>query len=259
MRPGPILYCGDPHGQFRHIIEVAGHTRASAVVLLGDMEPERPLHAELAPLIEREVPLYWIPGNHDSDAVPIIGRVWGSKLADHNIHGKCVTLPDGTRLAGLGGVFRQSVWMPDTAAPGGDAPKFRTRAEHARSTPCQDRFEGGPHYRHMSTIYYDEFERLVDLRADILVTHEAPGEGHHPYGFDILVTLAQSMGARVSVHGHVHDARRSEVQGVTCVGVGLRGITTVDADGNAEVIVPGELDDARNYRQRYFEPFGGDR
>src|SRR5438445_12133530 len=129
---GPVLYCGDAHGQFRHIIEAAGHTKASAVVLLGDMEPERPLHEELAPILDR---VWWVPGNHDADSPDLIRRVWGSKLADRNIHGRVVTLPDGTRLAGLGCVFRSAVWYPDPAAPGGDAPKFRTREEHARSTP----------------------------------------------------------------------------------------------------------------------------
>ncbi|MFG6488238.1 metallophosphoesterase [Roseateles sp. BYS78W] len=253
---GPVLYCGDPHGAFGHIIEAADRTQASAVILLGDLEPQRPLHIELAPLIEREVPIYWIPGNHDGDSVTVIGRVWGSKLSDRNIHGRVVTLPDYTRLAGLGCVFRSAVWMPDPAAPGGDAPKFRSRAEHAKATPRQDRFEGGPHFRHMGTIYHDEFERLADMQADILATHEAPGEGHHPYGFDILVTLAQVMGARIIIHGHQHDARRTDVKGVKCIGVGLRGVTAVDANGNTKVIVPGELDEARGYGQRDPDIFG---
>src|SRR4051812_2005171 len=96
-----LLFCGDPHGQFRHVIEAAGHTKADAVVLLGDMEPERPLHVELAPLIERQRPIHWIPGNHDADSDEIWMRVWGSELADQNIHGRVVELTDGTRLAGL--------------------------------------------------------------------------------------------------------------------------------------------------------------
>ena len=45
---GPVLYCGDPHGQLRHIAETAGRARASAVVLLDDIEPCGPLHEELA-------------------------------------------------------------------------------------------------------------------------------------------------------------------------------------------------------------------
>ena len=65
-RPGPVLYCGDPHGSFRHINEAAGHTRASAVVLLGDLEPSRALHEELAPLANSGTELHFIHGNHDA-------------------------------------------------------------------------------------------------------------------------------------------------------------------------------------------------
>jgi len=35
-----------------------------------------------------------------------------SELADRCIDGRVVVLPDGTRLAGLGGVFREKVWAP---------------------------------------------------------------------------------------------------------------------------------------------------
>jgi hypothetical protein len=129
-----VLYCGDPHGRFRHIIEAAGHTRASAVVLLGDLEPQRPLHVELAPLIERGVPVWYIHGNHDADSDELWMRLWGSELAECNVHGRVVTLPDGQRLAGLGGVFRESVWYPSSSATRDGAPAFRSMREHARST-----------------------------------------------------------------------------------------------------------------------------
>jgi predicted phosphodiesterase len=248
---GPILYCGDPHGEFRHIIEAAGHTKASAVVLLGDLEPERPLHEELAPILDR---VWWIPGNHDADSDDLWVRVWGSKLADRNVHGRVVTLPDGTRLAGLGGVFREAVWYPTLAAARGGAPAFRTREEHAAATPRQDRWLEGHHRKHWGTIYPDELDRLAELQADVLVTHEAPA--YHPNGFDILDTLAQSMGVRVHVHGHQHDRLDSSArwpsQAFASIGVGLRGISAVrlEADGvhvrvHVEVVRKGELDDER--------------
>jgi predicted phosphodiesterase len=97
---GPILYCGDPHGQFRHIIVAAGTTKASAVVLLGDLQPQEPLHLALAPLVKRDVPIYFIHGNHDSDTDEDWVRVWDSELADRNVHGRVVQLPNGQRLAG---------------------------------------------------------------------------------------------------------------------------------------------------------------
>ena len=45
------------------------------------------------------------------------------------------------------------------------------------------------------------------MRADILVTHETPD--YHPNGFAILDTQAQSLGVKVAVHGHHHDAMDS--------------------------------------------------
>lgn len=243
-RPGPVLYCGDPHGSFRHIIEAAGHTRASAVVLLGDLEPSRALHEELAPLANSGTELYFIHGNHDADSDVLAERVWGSTLAERNVHGRVVTLPDGTRLAGLGGVFRGgTVWDPTSSS----APAFRSRTEHARATPRQDRWKGGPHRKHLGTIYPEDVDRLADLHADVLVTHEAPG--YHRHGFAVLDTFAQVMGVRVVVHGHHHDRLDSaaawDAQGFKSFGVGLRGITAIDVEGRTQVIVPGELDDVR--------------
>src|ERR1700761_8573528 len=72
----PILFCGDPHGQFDQVITAAGHTKAAAVILLGDMEPARPLEVEMAPLDERGVPWFFIAGNHDADSDDLARRVW---------------------------------------------------------------------------------------------------------------------------------------------------------------------------------------
>ena len=251
MTFGPILYCGDPHGGVRgnlhYIVEAAGHAKASAVILLGDIEPARPLEEELAHIFDK---VWWIPGNHDSDSDESWRRVSSPAAMSRNLHGRVVTLPDGTRIAGLGGVLRESVWYPSPAAARGGAPAFRSRAAHAKSTPRQDRWEGGHHRKHWGTIYPDELDRLAELRADVLVTHEAPA--YHPHGFDILDTLAQSLGVKVAVHGHHHDrldsSARWEVQGFKSFGVGLRGITSIDIDGAATVIRPGELDEARNGR-----------
>lgn len=249
---GPILFCGDPHGEFRHIIETAGHTKASAVVLLGDMEPERPLHVELAPLLERTVPIWFVHGNHDSDSDELWMRVWGSELADRNVHGRVVELPDGRRLAGLGGVFREAVWYPSASAARGGAPAFRTRLEHVESTPRQDRWGGtGTHRKHWGSIYPEDVDGLANLRADILVTHEAPG--YHPHGFELLDTLAQAMGVDVTVHGHQHDrldsSSRWASQCFKSYGVGLRGVSALWPDARWEVIVRGELDDERAHRK----------
>lgn len=246
MKTGPILFCGDPHSRFHHIVKAATQLHASAVILLGDMELLKPLHIELEAIADR---VYFIHGNHD----PLNwDHLWGSTLSDRNIHGRVVELPNGVRLAGLGGVFRTSVWDPRLPNP-----VFRSREEHAKSTPRQDRWHDSVHVRHWASIYPDEFNKLADQRADILITHEAGGYHHH--GFEILDDLARNLGVKVTVHGHQHDNLDSsdlwEKQGFKSFGVGLRGITAIDADGTAEVVVPGELDEQRGHKQKYTNTF----
>lgn len=52
---GPVLYCGDPHGRFRHILDAGLRTKASAVILLGAIETRRSLDLEFKPLLDEEV------------------------------------------------------------------------------------------------------------------------------------------------------------------------------------------------------------
>lgn len=248
---GPIfLFCGDPHGQFYHIVKAATELQAAAVILLGDMEPQRSLHIELEAITDK---LCFIHGNHDTDTDQNWVHIWESHVAERSIHGRVVELPGGIRLAGLGGVFRGSVWHPGLPTP----PNFRNRKEHTKVTPRQDRWRNSVHRKHWSTIYPDELDHLADLRTDILIAHEAPG--YHNNGFDILDDLARSMGAKVAVHGHQHDrldsSDRWAKQRFKSFGVGLRGITAIDVNGNATVIVPGELDQQRDYRQKYLDDF----
>ncbi|WP_431264601.1 metallophosphoesterase family protein [Roseateles chitinivorans] len=216
------------------------------------MEPDRPLDEVLAPLAER---VWWIPGNHDADRIIDIERTWHSGLRDRNLHGRVVRIPDGRKIAGLGNVFRGNVWMPK--GPNGAAgatPNFSSMRQHARSTPRQDRYQDGPHFKHWGTIYPEDFERLKRQRADLLVTHEA--SGYHPYGFSILDELARALGVSLLAHGHLHDARwrfedQSQMwraQGFKSVGVGLRGITAVKGNGELEVVIPGELDETSEPR-----------
>lgn len=243
---GQMLFCGDLHGQFRHIVKAATELQDASIILLGDMEPQRPLHVELEQFLDR---IWFIHGNHDTDSDQNWVNVWESQLAERNIHGRVVQLPNGIRVGGLGGVFRGSVWHP------GRPPIFRNREEHAKETPSQARWRDSVHRKQWSTIYPDELGQLVGIKADILITHEAPG--YHSNGFEILDDLAQCMGAKVTVHGHQHDhldsSARWAIQGFKSFGVGLRGITAIDVDGNAKVIVPGELDVQRGYRQKYID------
>lgn len=234
---GPsILFCGDPHGSFGPILEAARQRDFEAVVILGDLDLVHPLEIELGEIASR---LWFIPGNHDSDTDDRAKHFFESGLADRNIHGRVVELPSGLHLAGLGGVFRGTVWHPG----GGGPPTYRSRTDHARSTPRKDRWRGvGPPRRHLSTIYPDDIAQLSSMRADVLVTHEAPG--YHAFGFEVLDDLARAMCVRVVVHGHHHDAldssERWAAQGFRSYGVGLRGLTAIDDHGLATVVRPGE-------------------
>jgi len=244
-----ILFCGDPHGRFDHIVQAVDDTNADAVVLLGDMEAPAPL----SELLERIRGRVWlIHGNHDTDSETSFKHLWLDELAARNLDGKVATLPGCVRVAGLGGVFRESVWHPDPASQMGGKAAFRNAKEHAARTPRQDRCQGMQHRKHWSSIYPDVVDRLANMRADVLVTHEAPG--YHPYGFEILDTLAQQMRAGILIHGHQHDrldsSRHWAGQGFKSFGVGLRGISGLSSDGEMVVIRPGELDDRRSERSQ---------
>jgi hypothetical protein len=139
-----------------------------------------------------------------------------------------VTDIGGLRIAGLGGTFRRRVWEP----PG--APRLRSRDE----LPA-DMASLGPDWneeqrRSMAdalaamAIWPEDVEALSALRADVLVTHEAPSS--HPQGVSTLDELARRMDARLVIHGHHHVCYRAcaedglQVQGVGAGwGVGLDG------------------------------------
>ena len=72
-----------------------------------------------------------------------------------------------------------------------------------RIRPAERWREGLP-LRHRSSIFPDEYRRLSQQRADILVTHE--GLGGHPHGWRALDDLAISLRVHVVVHGHLHQA-----------------------------------------------------
>ena len=236
-----ILFCGDAHGRLEKIVEAALRRRPMAVVLLGDIESPRPLHLELAPIIDL---VWWVCGNHDTDNARSWSHLVDSDMAERRLDGRVVTLPDGTRLAGLGGVFRQDAWYPPAE------PRFASYDEwHASlraGSPQREEINGTQRLKHRSTIFPAEYLALARQRADILVTHEAGAS--HPSGFDAIDELASAMGVHTTFHGHHHDRLEYSAQweqlGFRCHGVGLRGIS----NRAGEVVVPGHLDAARMSR-----------
>lgn len=188
-----ILLCGDPHGRFDHIIQAVPAYRPDAVILLGDMTPDRPLHVELARILNL-TDVWWIPGNHDTDEERFYNNVFGSELADRNFHGRVVEIA-GLSVAGLGGVFREKIWMPGKA----DA-SFHSPADYLAKCGKGNWWRQG--LLTCSTIFPNEVESLACQRVDVLVSHEGPDL--HQFGSPALTQLAKDLGVRAAFHGHHH-------------------------------------------------------
>ena len=198
QEPTRLMFFGDPHGEFEPIVETVQRARPEAIVLLGDLQVERPLHVELA-AIRALTEIWYIHGNHDTDAESYFDHLCGGELADRNLHGRVIKIA-GSLVAGLGGIFRESVWDP--ASPVSKA-GFASAQALRRATPASERWRGGISLRHRSTIFPEEVARLANKRADILVTHE--GLGGTPHGQPRLDELARAMRVKLVVHGHLHQ------------------------------------------------------
>lgn len=230
-----IFFCGDVHGDFGHVIEATQVYMPDAVVLLGDLQASRPLEVELSAILA-QTEVWFIHGNHDTDSESDHDHLLGSALADRNLHGRVASVA-GVRIAGLGGIFREQVWRPPEPGNYTSAHDFVARCGKG------NRWRGGLPLKHRSSIFPADWVSLSKLRADVLVTHEAPSV--HPHGFAAIDELARSLGVNKTFHGHHHDqldysAERARL-GFEAFGVGLRGIT--DLDG--QIIQAGELDSAR--------------
>ena len=226
-----ILFCGDPHGHFGHIIEAVQEHQPAAVILLGDLQAQRPLEVELASILDK-TEVWFIHGNHDTDSEADHDNLFGSALADRNLHGKVVEIA-GLRIAGLGGVFRGKVWAPPAPAIFESPKQYLARCGKGNFWR-----EGLPRIHH-STIFPADYQRLLTLRADILVTHEA-GSAHR-HGFAAIDELARSLGVNKTFHGHHHDqldysAERARL-GFEAFGVGFRGIIDQDGQSKTENVI----------------------
>ena len=121
LPPNSILCCGHTHGNFQHIIDAVNAHAPAAIVLLGDVQAQKPLEQELAEILNK-TEVWFIPGNHDTDSDADHDNLWHSALAHRNLHGRVVDIA-GVRIAGLGGIFREQIWSP----PG--APAYNSTAE----------------------------------------------------------------------------------------------------------------------------------
>lgn len=238
----PVIYfLGDVHGNFDHVIDAVERDSPDAVIFLGDLEAQNPLHQELAPILSKTVVRY-IHGNHDTDSDEQFRNVFASDVAHLNIHGSVEDVC-GVRIAGLGGIFRGSVWLPPDEPAIGSYSDFLEALNASR--PLRERTQppgrlSNQERLHRSTIFYDSYTLLMQQQADVLVSHEAPSV--HPHGFTALDDLARAMGVKTAFHGHHHDrldySGRWERLGFKAFGVGFCGITGLDG----RVIYPGDFD-----------------
>lgn len=230
-----IVFIGDIHQNWRDV--EAGLSRLStiprAAILLGDIECERPLDQEAAPLVDRGIAVYWIHGNHDYDTGP---EMWANLAeparnpltAAGGLHTRVVEIA-GVRVAGLGGAFLPLVW------PANASPRLRRRDELAAGIAAS-RPDLGPqqtealrHFLSVTAIFPEDVEALSAQRADVLVTHEAPSS--HPEGVSVLDDVARKMGAGLIVHGHHHVTSHAHApDGLRALSVG--DTWAVDLDGS---------------------------
>ncbi|HEY9634302.1 MAG TPA: metallophosphoesterase [Coleofasciculaceae cyanobacterium] len=231
-----ILFSGDPHGDFTPVIRAVETHSPQAVILLGDFDLERSLEQELSAILDK-TEIWFIPGNHDGDHDHWYDNLFNSGLGDRNLHGRVVEI-DGKRVAGLGGVFRQKIWMPPAQ------PKFRTQNDLLYTCQKKDRWRNGIPRKHHVTIFWQTYKTLRGKRADILVTHEAPSS--HRYGFKELDDLAQALGANTVFHGHHHEHYSRTIcdHQILVHGVGEAGVS--DEHGN--VLIAGKQDEQRQIR-----------
>ena len=229
-----ILFCGDTHGDLSHIGEtLSTYGDCEAVVHVGDFELQEPLHQALPPSVHSR--FWWIPGNHDFDRQEFLDRLFKDELASRCFHLKVIEV-GGLRIAGLGGNFKRRIWWPP------DLSLEKIRRAPAVVTKRAGVLSKTPLHQ-QSAIWPEDVEMLMQRRADVLVTHEAPS--CHRYGFAVIDQLAEHMGARLIVHGHHHIDYVDTVNGgkTQVRGVGLRGIA--DLYGQVK---PGLIS---NYRGTY--------
>jgi predicted phosphodiesterase len=188
-----ILFAGDPHGNFEPLVTAVKKHKPEAVVLLGDYDLERPLESYLHEIIG-QTEILWIAGNHDFESHSKYTNLFNSALAQNELHLKVKEVA-GIRIAGLGGIFLGRVWYPP------QPPKWTGKSHYLQKQPGLR--QPGMSLKYQSAIWFDEVEAFKTLKADILVTHEAPGS--HRHGFRVIDEIGLAMGVKNIFHGHLHE------------------------------------------------------
>ncbi|MFZ4504068.1 MAG: metallophosphoesterase [Methylococcaceae bacterium] len=219
-RKDRILFAGDPHGNFKPLINAVHKHQPEAVVLLGDYDLEQPLNVCLEEILHL-TKIWWIAGNHDFETPDKYNNLFNSSLADSSLHLK-VTDISGIRIAGLGGIFLGRVWYPPQ-------PKKWLTKQHFLAQQLSNSKTQTLSLKFQSAIWPEEFEAMKELKADILVSHEAPGS--HRHGFSVIGELAAAMGAKQIIHGHLHENYMRRIKNNIHV-TGVANRCVIDLHGN---------------------------
>ena len=237
----PLVFIGDIHQLWHHIDAGLASLSAlpKAAILLGDIQCDQPLDDLAAPLLDRGITVHWIHGNHDNDGGPDMWANLASpernpRTAPGALHARVLDI-EGTRVAGLGGTFRPRVWAPPKP------PRLWKRSELADDLEALGPAYGLnqraalAHSLSAAAIWPEDIDALMALRADVLVTHEAPSS--HPAGNAVIDDLARAMGARLIVHGHHHVVSHVEAHD----GLRVLGVASAwGADLNGQVLWEGD-------------------
>lgn len=217
--PKKILFAGDPHNNFEPLISAVNQQRPEAVVLLGDYDLAEPLDQVLQE-ITGMTDIHWIAGNHEFQTPEKHRFLFNSALSGKNLHLR-VTEVAGVKIAGLGGIFLGRVWYPP------QAPKWSSKQAYLQAQAAVTK--QGLSLKYQSAIWPEEFQALARLKADILVSHEAPGS--HRYGFSVIGDLAVALGVKQIFHGHLHENYRGMVKKTIQV-IGVANASIADLEGN---------------------------
>jgi predicted phosphodiesterase len=213
-----ILFAGDPHGNFNSIIRAVLQYQPEAVIMLGDYSLQNTLDAYLKPVAEL-TKIWWIYGNHDVASAADYAYLFESGYKNNSLHLRVEEIA-GFRIAGLGGIFMARNWYPPSQS------NWQNREHWLRAQSLSVKRLGMPlKLRH--SIWQYEFEQMrTTVKADILVTHEAPS--CHRYGFAAIDELADAIGARHIFHGHQHEYYNNKVpNGIAVTGVAKAAVVNL--------------------------------
>ncbi len=215
-----ILFAGDPHGNFKPLIESVHKYRPEAVILLGDYDLDEPLEKYLEEIAD-VTEIWWIAGNHDFETPNRYNNLFNSTFSDRSLHLK-VTEIAGLKVAGLSGIFLGRVWYPP------QQPRWLGK-QHFLCNQSANLQQPELSLKYKSAIWPDEFEAFKLQKADILVSHEAPGS--HRHGFKVISELAAAMGVKHVFHGHLHESYKGIIKNNIKV-LGVANTAVADLLGN---------------------------